>query len=374
MSLTLSYFEALFGRAPEHEWIAITVVPEGFKFGDGPGPYWFQVSTLETAAQFAAERPSTSNVYVGVNTRKAKLPHGKRGGAEDVATISALCCDLDYEDDGHAPPGKNELPLPPNKAAVLALARESGLPPSMVIHTGGGLHAYWFLDEPIIVTNENRAAVKNFVKGWNDHLVRLGAKHGWHVDSVGSSIATVLRPAGTWRTKDRGSAKTPFQCEFVEFSGHRYSATQLVEAADTSYVPPVATATPPSTPAAPQQGQGGPRRLYVDSSEKMTPFGALDMLPWSSILLPFGWTFVGQGINEIGPHEKWLRPGDPASGSSMNCWPGYAVCHSTLAGLPAGAGQKLTKARVLCALANMSEKEAASEIRQRANRLKSVTP
>jgi hypothetical protein len=64
---------------------------------------------------------------------------------------------------------------------------------------------------------------------------------------------------------------------------------------------------------------------------------------WADILEPGGWAFVA---DESDGAQRWLRPGDASSEYSARAYEHNLVCHSESAGLPSGAGQRLTKARV----------------------------
>jgi P4 family phage/plasmid primase-like protien len=99
---------------------------------------WFQLAdvaatqaALQAAWQHNARQDNPDNVYVGINPRDG---HG-RNGDECVPLARALFADFD-------------------KGATvddaLARIRDAGLPePSIVIVSGGGVHAYWLLIEPI---------------------------------------------------------------------------------------------------------------------------------------------------------------------------------------------------------------------------------
>lgn len=68
-----------------------------------------------------------------------------------------------------------------------------GLPPAVVVVSGGGLHVYWILRDSLSVEDWRRGA---------DRLRALAAEHGLHIDP-GSTIdsARVLRPPGTHNRK-----------------------------------------------------------------------------------------------------------------------------------------------------------------------------
>ena len=71
------------------------------------------------------------DIYFGVATRR----NDTSGKLENCEDLGALFVDLDFKDQ-------------PEEAARRML-RECPFPPCMVIHSGGGLHVYWFLNEPL---------------------------------------------------------------------------------------------------------------------------------------------------------------------------------------------------------------------------------
>ena len=99
------------------------------------------------------------------------------------------------------------------------------------------------------------------------------------------------------------------------------------------------------------------------------PANAAARLTWAQILEPLRWTFVGMSTMDGTPVELWRRP-DAVSDYSIKAIPdGPAVAWSDTCGLPTGAGQRLSKWRVLVALhAGGDEAAAAREIRARARK------
>lgn len=97
------------------------------------------------------------NIYFGVNPRKYI------GGTkkEDVALARCLFADFDDKDDPLIKPGdgcgRYEF--------VLNRIIDAGLPePSLAVSSGGGIHTYWRLDEPITDANEFKAAQKQIIR------------------------------------------------------------------------------------------------------------------------------------------------------------------------------------------------------------------
>jgi hypothetical protein len=69
--------------------------------------------------------------YFGVALRRHNLGRWRRGGQHDLLCLPALFVDVDR-----------------NTSDALQLIRSIRPPPSCIIHSGGGYHAYWYLDRP----------------------------------------------------------------------------------------------------------------------------------------------------------------------------------------------------------------------------------
>jgi hypothetical protein len=69
--------------------------------------------------------------FVAVGLRKQDLGRWRRGGLADVLALPALFVDIDA----------------PAEEALLRLTQHDPMP-SCILYSGGGVHAYWWLDEP----------------------------------------------------------------------------------------------------------------------------------------------------------------------------------------------------------------------------------
>lgn len=121
-------------------------------------------------AQYAKQ-----DIYLGVATRR----DGKNGKLENCQDLGALFMDLDFKDE-------------PEERARKRL-REFSLPPSIVIQSGGGLHVYWLLNEPLHLQDQADCQQAR------SYLPRL-ATH-FHGDLVAAEPAHILRVPGTLNFK-----------------------------------------------------------------------------------------------------------------------------------------------------------------------------
>jgi hypothetical protein len=110
------------------------------------------------------------------------LRQTKQGKAESAALVPALWVDMDCDDD------------PVRREAGLAALHEFVLQPSAIVDSGGGWHAYWLLDTPFALQNEDdRQRVARVLHGL---FSALGGDPGYV-----KSVASVMRLPGSTNTK-----------------------------------------------------------------------------------------------------------------------------------------------------------------------------
>ncbi len=155
---------------------------------------------VREAAHHAINLAEANEVYAGVAVR-----HGEDGTKQGVCRIPALWADLDVKD-GHT--------------RETRWVQLSGLPcpPSMVVWSGGGFHAYWSLEEPAGSPEEmGRAELA---------MRRLAA--GLGSDPV-HDRSRILRVPGTFNHKT--GEPRPVTLEVFE-QGRRYPLDRLQEMAE----------------------------------------------------------------------------------------------------------------------------------------------
>jgi len=154
----------------------------------------------EAAAQIAAWDAEGRNVFFGVGLRSKDFGPKHRGTKRDIVVVFGFWADIDIGGPGH-----KSTKCAPSVAAVaekilIPFVQAGGLEPSMVVHSGGGLHIYWLFDKPLIVTDENRAQVAAESEAWQARLEVLASAAGWTWDYT-ADLSRVLRPAGTHNRK-----------------------------------------------------------------------------------------------------------------------------------------------------------------------------
>jgi len=281
---TRDWLATLHGRSTGHVWVGSTADKFRGRTFDCADPYWF-----ERAVQHIGrlDRAGAAGTYVRTTTLR-QAPEQGRGGDNDSRALPGLAADLDIAGPGH----KTDKPLPPNPGAAKAIIDESGLlTPSVWVHSGGGLYAWWLLDRPHVI-GDDLERVKRLAARWQDPIehaaVRLGYSHGRLGD-----LARILRVPGTVNRKP--GMPEPRPCRILEDTGRRYTLENLRGSlAD-------ALAAMPAPVAA------RPRILRATIfSGALTPWHDYEArVDWPEILIPHGWTFSF----ERGSVGYWCRPG-----------------------------------------------------------------
>jgi putative DNA primase/helicase len=148
------------------------------------------------AAGHAVHESGDADVYVGFGfvTRDAIQSIGKyrRPSANDVAGLPGLWLDLDVEGTPAGRGGVKNTGAPSLEAAIEAA--HMIVEPTLLILSGGGVHAWWLFDEPLIFAS----------KGEREHAqlvpARWQEKHCQQADfpiDAAHDLARVMRVAGT---------------------------------------------------------------------------------------------------------------------------------------------------------------------------------
>jgi hypothetical protein len=137
--------------------------------------------------QFIAEHVE-ENVYVGVATRR----DASGGALANCRHLGALFVDIDFKRTAE-------------REARDRLARAL-LPASAIVHSGGGVHAYWLLREPMSLPDEAETA--------RGLLRRLAYELGG--DRSAAEPARILRVPGTWNRKPEYGVPLRVQIEVCD--------------------------------------------------------------------------------------------------------------------------------------------------------------
>lgn len=326
---------------------------------------------LAQAVQYVLtlDKSNPKGIYTQVTTLREN-PRSGRGGEELAHAISYLWADGDFGTTGHSP-GNDDLPHPPDAAAVRQIAADSGLPdPTGWVLSGGGDNPVWMLTEPYVITDAaDRERIKTFTAGAQAILGAAAYRAGYTWDVGVGDLARLMRLPGTVNRKTpEGRPVT-----LAEGSGVIYTLDELIEIVDRlapdAHAVMAQAAQEKKQRAAQRQQRPMPAPRAPSSTLRVTGSGPLDVLAdtlrFDDILPEAGMTSPGYLADG---RRKWLRSagadGNPSSEYSLVCDDHVAVNWSERSGLPVGAqppGKKLTVGTVYAHLHYGGDVSAAAK-------------
>jgi len=193
--------------------ICITLLPQKQSI-------WLDASDKETIYDVLQEHQDT-NVYLGLCPSGIPKTAYQRTTRDSASMLCAVVVDIDvFNLEAHA-----QQALPQTKHEAKKFMKGLELPePSAIIDTGNGLQYFWFLDEPIMLSDEEaKKKSERLSFGINEFIIAEGQKRGWKFDNVGD-LARIVRAPDTMNMK--GSVPKP--TKVLELSAKRYSHDELV--------------------------------------------------------------------------------------------------------------------------------------------------
>ena len=212
------FLEALFAGRPPELYVLLWTLPQ-------KRSHWFQ--DIEGAIQFA-EALRERDLYIGVGLSSQDYGPARRCPSNEVAGIVGLWADLDLKSDAHP-----KAALPATVQDAMKILPEQ-LPPTFVVRTGNGAHAWWLFREPLIFeSDEDRRDAGALALQWQSMLRLNAAAHGWAFDRL-ADLARVLRVPGTKNCKDPANPKS---VEIHSQTDRRYNPSDLAEFLEAHGVP-----------------------------------------------------------------------------------------------------------------------------------------
>lgn len=165
-------------------------------------------------------RYTGKDLYFGLATRKQNLGQFKRGGKEECAAVQVCWLDVDYGKLGHA--SEN---LPPDKETALRLVDALPLKPSIIVDSGGGLHVYFLLKEPVALS-QHLEEFERVNKLFTNTFCQIVKDAGWDADSGTANADRILRIPGSLN----GKSDPPRPVELISFvPTNRYTLEEIAE-------------------------------------------------------------------------------------------------------------------------------------------------
>jgi len=214
------FLEALSAGKPDELYLLLWTLPE-------KRSHWFQ--NIDSAIKFA-ESLRERDLYVGVGLSGQDHGATRRCPSNEVAGIFGLWADLDLKSEAHS-----KTALPATVEDALKILPEQ-LPPTFVVRTGNGAHAWWLFREPLIFeSEEERRDAGNLALRWQSLLRANAAAHGWAFDRL-ADLARVLRVPGTQNCKDPANLKP---VSIHSQTGRRYNPSDFAECLEGQGIPKV---------------------------------------------------------------------------------------------------------------------------------------
>jgi len=266
------------------------------------------------------------NAYFGIAARKTN----QNGRRENCGHLGALFADVDYK----------ETPVELARERYQAL----GLPASVIVATGGGLHPYWLLNEPLLLTEDGFKTAYSLLRKL---VTALGA------DPAAAEPARVLRIPGTRNFK----YDPPRPVELRLFKPERrYPVAELEQALDgfpeCKGKDKLARGYPsPQMPPRPDNWNG------LRPGEDLTRHAS-----WSTILERHGWRCLGGSGGAV----SWCRPGKREGTSATTNYGGFDLFYVVSSNAPPFEAQcGYSKFAAFALLEHQGDfSEAARELRQ----------
>jgi hypothetical protein len=215
---TRAFTQALFGNAPKGLHALLWTLQDLHST-------WLPADDPDKIAATALSLAKDQlDVYVAVSLAATLPPPGRqrakqRIAAEDSAGIFGLWADIDIaEADVH-----QKFNLPPDEKSAMELLEAAGVEPTLIVHSGHGLQAWWLWHEPWLFDNErDRLAAASLAERWHSTLRVRAAEQNWTVDSV-FDLARVFRVPGTVNRKGLPAGKPALPVRLLRDTGQRYN-------------------------------------------------------------------------------------------------------------------------------------------------------
>lgn len=212
------FLNELFVGKPEELYLLIWTLPD-------KRSRWFR--KVEDAAA-AVDALSGRDVYIGVGLAKRDYGPSQRCPADQVAGLAAAWADFDVLSEAHS---KKSLPASIEQALSVVPPE---MPPSVVVASGNGAHAWWLLKEPYLFdTDQERKRAASIVLRWQTLLRFNAANRGWAFDRL-ADLARVLRIPGTLNHKDPARPKP---VTVHQLTDRRYNLSDLEDYLDQLGIP-----------------------------------------------------------------------------------------------------------------------------------------
>lgn len=236
------YYELQLGQNPPDGWFVLWTKAHGI--------FPFHTSDVTGLARKIGVLQEVTDVYVGMALQKTKPEPGKRGTGANATAICGVWIEIDCREGIHKEKKENL----PTKGDALRILKSLPVVPTVILDSGGGFHAHWWLDRPWVFHTENeRQSGQELVRRFQLFVADIFRKEGWKVDTT-SDLARVLRPPMSYNHK----TGQVMQVTIPHYdSAARFTVGKLDAYCQSAVVPQVAS-TPSTTALQVVSEQGTP--------------------------------------------------------------------------------------------------------------------
>ena len=185
------FLTLLYANTPEKHFAYLWI-----KRGDEKLTICFEISdstAIQSMAETAIEKSNAGfDVFCSICTTDKKIDNSHRAKSTDISCQTAIWTDIDIQGGEHV----GEKYPPDFDTAKIFLPFE----PSMLVNSGYGLHGYYLLNKPLIITDNNRKIATQTNKNLLDLIRQNAQEYAKAVDSV-QDLARILRVPGTFNYK-----------------------------------------------------------------------------------------------------------------------------------------------------------------------------
>lgn len=209
MTESQKFLDLLFGDKPDDDYILVWTLPD-------KKSYWFN-NTEKASQMLSTDLLKKNDVYIGVGLSPERFGDFRRCPAEKITGIVGFWADIDIKGPGH-----KKQNLPPDINAAKKLLKRLPFKPSILIHSGHGLQAWWLFKEPWIFKDaEDRQEGAELAARWIYTLKARAAEYDWDIDAT-TDLARVLRIPGTYNNKEE-----PVPVKIIDENTNRYNPEEF---------------------------------------------------------------------------------------------------------------------------------------------------
>ncbi len=210
------FFEILYGEEAPGYLVLWTLVSND---KDSIKTFVGAAQNVRGAGNLAIRMIAERNVHFGIGLQQNKLTNNARGSADTVIAIPGLWLDIDI-----AGPAHKADNLPPDMTAAHELLAKLPLAPTMLVHSGNGIHAWWLFKELWVFDDAGeRQQAMELVHRFQMRFITWAKERGWKMDNT-SDLARGLRPPGTWNHK---SNPPKLVCVLEHNEANRYDPSEF---------------------------------------------------------------------------------------------------------------------------------------------------